>query len=272
MRSLVTAVLAVAQVALANMPPPAPPVAADAKAAPVAPAEPAAAPSAADVVTRLDTLWKTRDDAASIKEFNELSSQGLKTYPDNYDLLWRVSRFRWWQADGTTAEKLKKQVAKEGWALAERALKANPQGSEGKYYTALNIGAYSQAVGILTALGEGLEGKFVDNLDAAGKANEDFDRAGYYSAKGRYYWELPWPKRDLGKSREHLTKYITKHPEVLRGYYYLAATELKDGNAKKAREYIDKALSGSSEYDPPEARRVKAWAKDLSPQIEEALK
>ena len=271
MRMIFTAVVALSSVALANMPPPdnAP---APVKAEQAVEAAPPAAPTAAELVSKLDSLWKTRDNADSIKDFNETAAAGLKAFPDNYDLLWRVSRFRWWTADGTSAEKLKKQVAKEGWSLAERAVKANAQGSEGKYYTALNIGAYSQAVGILAARGEGLESKFVENLDAAGKANDDFDRAGFYSAKGRYYWELPWPKRDLTKSREHLIKYNTKHPEALRGYFYLADTELKDGNAKKAKEAIDKALNGSADYDGPEARRVKAWAKDLAAKIDEALK
>ncbi|MBL8940087.1 MAG: hypothetical protein JNM69_36395 [Archangium sp.] len=228
--------------------------------------------SAADVVTKLDELWKTRDDAASMKATDEAITEGLKAFPDDFEVLWRAGRYRWWVADGATDEKLKKQIAKEGWTFAERAVKAKGDGMQGHYYVALNIGAYSQAVGILKALGEGLEGKFNDELEKARKADAAFDRHGPVNAKGRYYWELPWPKRDLAKSRTELKSVAEKHPEHLRAWLYLAETELKDGNAKEAKTNIDKVLNGSDAYDPPEARRMKKWAKVVSEAIDKELK
>lgn len=238
-------------------------------------AQDAAPPPAADAAsfaTRLDELWKTRDSADSVKLNDEVIRDGLKAFPADYELLWRSARIRWWVADGLSDEKLKKQVAKEGWNFAKRAVEAKPQGPEGKYYTALSIGAYSQAVGILKALSEGLEGQFVENLDFSIKNNESFDRYGGHTAKGRYHWELPWPKRNLGKSKEELQKSIDKHPEHLRNYYFLADTLLKDGDAKGAKVAIEKALNGSEAYDPPESRRVKAWAKTLAAKIDDELK
>jgi hypothetical protein len=225
-----------------------------------------------DVVSKLDELWKTRDDAASMKATDEAITEGLKAFADDFEILWRAARYRWWLADGATEEKFKKQIAKEGWLLAERAVKARPEGMQGHYYVALNIGAYSQAVGILKALGEGLEGKFNDELEKARKADGSFDRMGPTNAKGRYWWELPWPKRDLGKSRTELKSVAEKHPEHLRAWLYLAETELKDGNAKEAKTYIDKVTSGADAYDPPEARRMKKWAKPISEAIDAALK
>jgi tetratricopeptide (TPR) repeat protein len=234
----------------------------------------AAAPAAdaAAYVAQLDTLWKTRDDAETMKATDEAIKNGLAAFPESYDLLWRAARYRWWVADGITDEKSKRIKAKAGWEYAERAAKVSPTGAEAKYYTAISIGAYSQAVGILKALGEGLEGKFVENLDYSLKNNEAFDRYGGHTAKGRYHWELPWPKRDLKKSKEELQKSIDKHPEHLRNYYFLAATLLKDGDAKAAKAANDKALNGDSSYDPPEARRVKAWAKTLAADIDKDLK
>lgn len=226
----------------------------------------------ADAVAKLDELWKTRDSADSAKLTDEVIREGLKASPKDYELLWRAARIRWFVADGLTEEKLKKQIAKEGWNFAKRAVEAKPEGSEGHYYTAISIGAYSQAVGILKALSEGLEGQFVENLDFSLKANEAFDRYGGRTAKGRYYWELPWPKRDLGKSRLELQKSIDKNPEHLRNYYFLADTLLKDGDAKGAKAAIDKALNGAEAYDPPEARRVKAWSKILAATIDKELR
>ena len=45
---------------------------------------------------------------------------------DDFEVLWRAGRYRWWIADGATDEKLKKQIAKEGWTFAERAVAATP--------------------------------------------------------------------------------------------------------------------------------------------------
>lgn len=228
--------------------------------------------SAADVTTKLDELWKTRDDAASMKATDEAITEGLKAFPDDFEILWRASRVKWWVADGATDSKLKKQVAREGWTLAERGVKAKADGMQAHYYIALNIGAYSQAVGILKALGEGLEGKFNDELEKARKADASYDRYGPVNAKGRYYWELPWPKRDLEKSRSEIKSVLEKHPEHLRAWLYLAETELKDGKAKDAKTCVDKALSGADAYDPPEARRIKKWAKVVSEEVEKELK
>jgi hypothetical protein len=228
--------------------------------------------SAADVTTKFDELWKTRDEAASLKAMDEAVAEGLKAFPQDFEILWRAARLRWWVADGDADAKLRKQVAKEGWTFAERAVKAKPDGMQGYYYVALNIGAYSQAVGILKALGEGLEGKFNDGLDKARKIDGAFDRMGCANAKGRYYWELPWPKRDLGKSRTEIKSVTEKHPEHLRAWLFLAETELKDGNAKEAQAAIQKVLGGADAYDPPEARRVKRWAKPVAEAIEAELK
>ena len=220
---------------------------------------------------QFDDLWPLRDDPESMKATEATIRDGLKTAPDDYDLLWRAARYRWWVADGAD-EKLKKQLSKEGWNYAERAQKAKRIGPQAEYYTALNIGAYSQAVGILKALGDGLEGKFNDNLDAALKSDPGFDRYGPHTAKGRYYWELPWPKRDLDKSRTELKLVLAKHPEHLRAWLFLAETELKDGHPEEAKAALDKVLGGASDYDLPEARRIKKWAAPVATQVAAALK
>ncbi len=193
--------------------------------------------------------------------------EGLKTYPEDYGLLWRAARARWWSADGLTDQALRKQLAREGWNYGKRAAAKQPAAVEGHYFIAVNIGAYSQAVGILAALGEGLEGKFLAALDAACKADEHFNGEGCFITRGRYHFELPWPKRDLKKSKEFLGKAIGNQPGILRSYYFLAQTLDADGDKKAAKETLRKALDGASTYDPPEARRVKAWAKDLEKKL-----
>jgi tetratricopeptide (TPR) repeat protein len=229
----------------------------------------AAEPTAADVTKGLDQFWLTRDSGESVKSADALLRTGTKLYPNDYEVLWRAARAMWWVADGAD-EKAKKQYAKEGWNFAQRAV-AVKEGSEAKYYLAINIGAYSQAVGILKALGDGLEGKFNENLDFAIKADASFDFSGPLLSKGRYYYELPWPKRDLKKSKEHYEKVLAKEPKNVRAHYFFAETLLKDGDAKAAKEQIDQVFSIPESHNPPEAKRIRRWAKPVKEAIEKEL-
>lgn len=229
---------------------------------------------AAEFSARLDTHWVTRDAPESIKQQNLAVAEGLKAFPNDYELLWRSARHKWFTADGQDAEHKdrKKALAKEAWGYTDRALKAKPGGFEGHYYKALSIGAYSEAIGILTALSEGIEGQFVENLDLVLKANPAFDRAGPVRAKGRYYAQLPWPKRDREKAVELLNKAIKLSPEHTRSYLYLAEVLLQAGQVKEAQAAMRKVYSLKIDFDPPEGRRVLAWSRPIAAEIEAELK
>lgn len=233
-----------------------------------------ARPTAATFSAKLDEHWVTRDAPESLKQQNLAVADGLKAFPNDYDLLWRCARHKWFMADGQDAEHgaQKKALAKEAWGYADRALKVKPGAFEGHYYKALSIGAYSEAIGILTALSEGIEGQFVENLDIALKANEAYDRAGPVRAKGRYYAQLPWPKRDREKAVDFLNKAIKLSPEATRSHLYLAEVLLQAGKPKEARSAMNKVLSLTPAFDPPEGRRVLVWARPIADQITAELK
>lgn len=227
--------------------------------------------SAADYALRIDELYPKRDDYKAYQQTDVLLRDGLAASPNDYGLLWRAARHRHFAADGLSGDAMEKQ-AKEGWGYADKAIKANPAGMEGHYYAAVNIGAYSTAVGVITALTQGLEGKFNADLDVAIKADPGYSNAGPLLTKGRYWSQLPWPKRDRQKSRTELEKAVKLAPHALRAWFYLAETEFDDGHPKEAKAALDHVMAGSIDYDPPEARRVKAWGRELAPKIAKELK
>lgn len=225
-----------------------------------------------EVLAKLDALHGKRAEPAAAKELEAELKKALTATPDDFDLVWRQARLLQWQADGATAEKLKKVLGRQTWDAAEKAVKLAPERVEGHYYAAAGIGAYSQALGVMKALGEGLEGKFNERIDTAIKIDSDFGLGAPLLVKGRYFYELPWPKRDLGKSADYYQKVIKKHPEMLRAYLFLAETLLKDDKAKEARDAIQKVKQGSVAYDSAEGQRVQEWAKKVDADIEEELK
>ena len=93
-----------------------------------------------------------------------------------------------------------------------------------------------------------------------------------YEGKGRYYAQLPWPKRDREKAVEFLNKAIKLSPEATRSHLYLAEVLLQAGKAKEAQAAMRKVLSLSPDFDPPEGRRVLLWAKPIAEQIDSELK
>lgn len=225
-----------------------------------------------ELLASLDALYGKRDEPAAVKELEDTLKKELQAAPEDYELLWRQAQLLLWQGDGASDVRLKKVLGKQTWDTCERGVKLAPQRVECQYLAAAGIGVYSEAVGILKALKDGLEGKFNARLDTALKIDPSFVRGAPLLAKGRYHYKLPWPKRDLKESTKLYERAITKSPENLRAYYYLAETLLADGKAEKAREVILKVTQGSVTYDPPEGRRIKEWAKKVEAKIAEELK
>ncbi|HUB09379.1 MAG TPA: hypothetical protein VMB50_20410 [Myxococcales bacterium] len=230
-------------------------------------AAPAAAPDPS--IARFDELWHTRDSQASAQELQTLASQFAQS--DDYDKLWRVAHLDFWLADGAPNDDEKEKLAKAGWDVGKKAVAKKPDGRAGLYWTSVDIGMYSEAVGVVNALMKGLESKFrdpilrVEQLDP-NHQDKDVNYVGPETSIGRYYYSLPWPKRSLSKSKAHLEISVKLHPEDLRARFYLAQTLESDGDKAGAKEQVDAIAAASPDYDPPEARRIKkraaAWAAD----------
>jgi hypothetical protein len=220
----------------------------------------------------LDQLFAQRDQPGVTEKLEAALAEAIKAAPQDYGLLWRRARIGQWKADGATDSEQKKLLGKECWASADVALAVQPGGIEANYYGAACIGAYSQAVGILKALGEGLEGKFNDRLDKAISLDPKFAHCAPLVAKARYYYELPWPKRNLDKSAELFQKVEKTCPESLRAPLWLAETELKRNGVTSALVALQPAISGKTDYDPAEGKRVKGLIPVVQKEIQEESK
>jgi tetratricopeptide (TPR) repeat protein len=224
-----------------------------------------------ETTAKMDELYAKRGTPAVDKENAEVMAQALKEFPDEFEVVWRAARYVSFLADVATGEK-KQALGKQTWEIGDKARALKPGDVRGHYYAAIGVGTYSEGIGIINALMQGIEGKYNERLDKAIELDPDFDRAGPILLKGRYYSQLPWPKRDLGKARQLIEKVIAKHPESLRAYWYLADALLADGKAKEAKVAIDKVFSGSSDYDPSDAREVRKASELVKAKIEKELK
>ncbi len=215
-----------------------------------------------------DALWMRRDEAGVQEQLLQLTADGAKAHPEDFAYLWQAARIRLWAGDGETDNEKKKALGQAAWEFGDRAARVKPGAVEGYYYAAAGIGSYSQAVGILNALGQGLESKFNERLDKAINIDPKYVHAAPLAVKGRYYFELPWPKRNLGKSANWLQRALTADPNALRAMAWLAETQWRDGNPAAARETLARLEKGSMPSDPAEERRCKAMGKKVAQEMD----
>lgn len=224
-------------------------------------------PEPADAVANLDALYARRDDAEALAVVERLIAETEPAGAGEYAFFWRAARHHVWRGDGAADSSQKRHHGKAAWDLGERAIKRDPRGVEGHYYAALGVGLYCASVGVFQVLLDGLDKRFTAGLDRVLKMDPFVDRGGPLLAMGRYYYELPWPLRDLDKSVAHYQRVLEKFPGNLRARLFLAESQLAAGDALAAKATLAAVSTGSREYDPPEARRVLQLVEAVEPRI-----
>ena len=116
--------------------------------------------------------------------------------------------------------------------------------------------------GILTALSQGLEGKFRERIQAALRIDKNWQDGSPQVVWGRYFYKLPWPKRDVDESIRVLATLVETHPRNLRGKLFLADSLAEAGSLEDGRKLIQQVLDAPPGDDPPEEKRVKELARE----------
>jgi hypothetical protein len=212
-----------------------------------------------------DDLWKRRDDAAAIKQLEALTEQHLAEDPNGFETTRRQASLVAWEADGESDGSDEKAAkGKIAWEAGDKAIQANPSDVRGHYFSGVGVGLYSEGVGILTALSQGLEGKFRERMLAALRVDKDFQDGAPQVVWGRYFFKLPWPKRDLDESIRVLRAAVRSHPGNWRAKLYLADSLIVnglEGQDDEAHQLVQQILDAPGGQDPPEERRVKEMAR-----------
>jgi len=228
-------------------------------------ATPAPAADVQALVARADAAWPKRDDPGELEIIRSALAQAERAAPDEYGVLWRLSRLYFWESDDLKLpDDEKSKLGRRGWDYGDRATVANPKGVEGWFYAAGGMGNYSLGIGILNALRQGIEGKFRERLSKAEAIAPGYNSGGIFNAWGRFYFKLPWPKYDSHKSESNLRRAIKMNPDNVRARVYLAELYLKEDHPKEARKLLEEATDHPpGRYDGPEERRYQGRAKEL---------
>jgi tetratricopeptide (TPR) repeat protein len=217
----------------------------------------------ADLLREGDLLWQARAEEGKALASIAAYKRVLEIDGDNYDACWKIARSYFFIGDGLPeTDEMKerhREMGEQGMPYGKKALAVNPGGIEGHYYYALCIAEYSIGISIVKALAKGLGPEYEKHVGKALEINRCFDGAGPLRAMGRYWYKLPWPKRDIEKSIRYLKEAAEAAPFSIRGRVYLAESYLKENDKGLAQAELRKAL----EIQPDVTREVDAvrWQK-----------
>jgi tetratricopeptide (TPR) repeat protein len=203
-------------------------------------------------IEELDRLWAERASPEAVERAVSLGTHWVAQHPSNYDLGWRLARIYWRKGDLATDKLQRRDTYDTARRYAEAAVKLDPERVEGHCYYALATGEYGSTLGVAAAVAGGIRSTFEREIKRAYDINRDFDDGIPMLALGRYYFELPWPLRDLDKSRRYLEELKQRHPDVLLGRLFLAETHHALGDDAAARRELDYVLG----HDPVPGRAV----------------
>src|SRR5262245_55170705 len=176
------------------------------------------------LIAKMDAVWERRDADGAIPDLVALGQLAATIDPDKYDVEWRMARGYFWVAYTQGNRVAKKAMAGKAIEAADKARRLRPDRVEGHYFYAISVGEYANTIGIMQALTDGIAGKFETAPPRAKEINRDYYNGAPPTVLGRYYYMLPWPKRDLDLSRRYLEEAVARHPNALIARDYLAET------------------------------------------------
>ena len=224
---------------------------------------PAQAQQAPELMREGDLLWQARAEEGKALSSIDAYKRVLAIDDDNYDACWKIARSYFFLGDALPeADEMRdrhREMGEQGMPYAKKALGVNPGGIEGHYYYALCIAEYSIGISIVKALAKGLGPEYEKHVGRALEIDRLYDGAGPLRAMGRYWYKLPWPKRDIKKSVQYLKEAAEAAPYSMRGRVYLAESYLKEDDKVQAQAELRRAL----EMQPDLAREIDAarWQK-----------
>ncbi len=207
----------------------------------------------------VDRLWGERAAEGSAESLQRLLEEKLSA-ADEYETRWRLARLFWWKAEGASDADSKATFAKQGMEHGREAAQQDGSRVEGHFWLTAAMGEYSLGVSILKALAEGLEGEFKKHCEAAYKLDKSYEGGAPARAFGRFWFKLPWPKRNLKKSLRLLQEAVGLGPARVMNHLFLGETLIALGKKAEGRQEVESVLS-SEELDPSEAPDVPRYRK-----------
>jgi tetratricopeptide (TPR) repeat protein len=208
---------------------------------------------------------------ASVTNATSLLEQAARTLQDDYAAQWQAAQALEFLAENETRPELRRVSAQRGIVLARRARMLKPDGVEGYYWYALNVGWLAD---VDRAYGLDAVGEMQTALKRAIELDERYDFAGPLRVLGILHLRTPQPPASIGSPRKGLQllrRAVELFPDYPENYLYLAEALHENGRADEAKEALRKVLEAKPWPDQQfESEQWKAEAVKLRAQLEKS--
>ncbi len=197
---------------------------------------------------------KLMDDAWSMRENldnQKIIAEYLLTkpqIPQDYDGAWKTARMVYFIGNYGVGEKayvstsIGSKLFDYGVSAAKLAMQLQPNGVEGQYWYAVDLGSYGLAKGVVASARNA--GAGMDALKRAIAIDPSYQWYGANRILGRYYQELPGIFGGSNKKAlELLTASTTKSPQFKNNWVFLGQYYISTGDYQQALATCQKALT-----------------------------
>lgn len=206
---------------------------------------------------------------ASVVSAASLLEQSAQRLQDDYAAQWEASEVLEFLASNETSPGLRRESARKGIVFARRARELEPDGVEGDYWFALNVGWLAD---VDRTYGLDAVGEMQAALKRAIELDERYDFAGPLRVLGILYLRTPQPPASIGSPRKGLQllrRAVELFPDYPENYLYLAEALHDSGRVDEAKESIRKVLEAKPWPDQQfESEQWKSQARKLRGQLD----
>ncbi|MGO9243837.1 MAG: TRAP transporter TatT component family protein [Verrucomicrobiia bacterium] len=206
---------------------------------------------------------------ASVTHAASLLEQAAQALQDDYAAQWQAAQALEFLAANETRSALRRESARNAIVFARRARELKPDGVEGYYWYALNVGWLAD---VDRTYGLDAVGEMQTALKRAIELDERYDFAGPLRVLGILHLRTPQPPASIGSPRKGLQllrRAVELFPDYPENYLYLAEALRDNGRADEAKEALRNVLEAKPWPDQQfESEQWKAQALKLRAQLD----
>jgi tetratricopeptide (TPR) repeat protein len=214
-------------------------------------------------LSRIEKLFAERDDIQNFRQAVSLLEDWQRRDPSNYEVLWRLAKYRYYLSDRENNLTDKLKLLESGIETAKKAVKLQSNRPEGHFWLGANYGSYTELKGPFKSLW--LIKTIRSAFRTVFRIDPSYENGAVYLALGEMEIRLP---RLLGGNDSHglalLEEGLKASPTNSDLKLFLAETYRALGKKAEARKLLESILNlNDPNRSPKEQQEIRTRARYL---------
>ena len=193
-------------------------------------------------LSEAERLFTERDRGDALRQAASLLEHWLKKDSFSYQVLWRLSKYKYYLGDRESQEPIKLRLFEEAIEFGKRAVKSENRQPDGHFWLAVGYGSYAELKGVFRSLW--LLRTIRAEFDTVFKMDPNYENGAVYLALAEMDLRLPWlfggnDRRGVARLETGL-KVGPQNSELTR---ILGETYVRIGRKKEGRQLLEKVMT-----------------------------